>query len=64
MLSSEKLYPVSLGLYMWNSTAKGQDPTLYPLVVTGSLIAVIPLVITFLSLQRFWKSGLTAGAVK
>jgi multiple sugar transport system permease protein len=33
-------------------------------VVIGSLISVIPLVIAFLSLQRFWRSGLAAGGVK
>jgi multiple sugar transport system permease protein len=25
---------------------------------------VIPLVVAFIMLQRFWKSGLTAGSVK
>jgi multiple sugar transport system permease protein len=30
----------------------------------GSLLAVLPLVLAFIFLQRFWRSGLTAGAVK
>jgi multiple sugar transport system permease protein len=34
------------------------------LVVTGSLISVIPLVVAFLLLQRYWQSGLAAGGVK
>jgi multiple sugar transport system permease protein len=33
-------------------------------VVTGSLLAVVPLVVAFVGLQRFWKAGMTAGAVK
>ena len=34
------------------------------LVVTGSLLTIVPLVIVFIFLQRFWQSGLTAGSVK
>ena len=40
------------------------SPSFYPLVVTGSLLAVIPLVVAFVALQRHWKAGLTAGSVK
>ena len=32
--------------------------------MTGSLLSIIPLVVAFLMLQRFWQSGLTAGGVK
>ncbi|WP_137993895.1 carbohydrate ABC transporter permease [Streptomyces vilmorinianum] len=63
MLSDQKLFPLSLGLYAWNSNAHG-EPDFYPLVVTGSLLAVVPLVVAFVSLQRHWKAGLTAGSVK
>lgn len=62
MLSNQKLYPVTLGLYSWNNEY-GQAPQLVSYVVIGSLLSVIPLVIAFLSLQRFWRSGLTAGSV-
>lgn len=63
MLSDTRLFPVSLGLYAWN-TQTHAFPEYYPLVVTGSLLAVIPLVVAFVALQRFWKAGMTAGAVK
>ncbi|MEU8570021.1 carbohydrate ABC transporter permease [Streptomyces pathocidini] len=63
MLSDQELYPVSLGLYTWNSSAS-VSPEYYPVVVMGSLLAVLPLILAFILLQRFWKSGLTAGAVK
>ena len=63
MLSNTRLYPVTLGLYTWNNQY-GQAPQLVSYVVIGSLISVIPLVIAFLSLQRFWRSGLTAGSVR
>ncbi|MBQ1106307.1 carbohydrate ABC transporter permease [Streptomyces anulatus] len=63
MLSDKDLYPLSLGLYNWHSNANA-DPTFYPMVVTGSLLAVTPLIIAFVTLQRHWKAGLTAGSVK
>ncbi|MFD8345598.1 carbohydrate ABC transporter permease [[Kitasatospora] papulosa] len=63
MLSDQDLYPVSLGLYSWNSSAS-VSPEYYPVVIMGSLLAVVPLILAFALLQRFWRSGLTAGAVK
>jgi multiple sugar transport system permease protein len=63
MLSNNKLFPLSLGLYAWNSQTHA-FPEFYPLVVTGSLLAILPLVVAFVILQRHWKAGLSAGAVK
>ncbi|MGN6250319.1 MAG: carbohydrate ABC transporter permease [Marmoricola sp.] len=63
MLQNHKLFPITLGLYTWQSQVS-RAPELQVLVVVGSLVSVIPLVITFLSLQRFWRSGLAAGSVK
>ncbi|MFJ3530082.1 MULTISPECIES: carbohydrate ABC transporter permease [unclassified Streptomyces] len=65
MLSDKDLFPVNLGLYVWYSSALSQGhPQDYLLAIVGSLVSVVPLVILFLMLQRFWKSGMTAGAVK
>ncbi|WAL74773.1 carbohydrate ABC transporter permease [Kitasatospora sp. YST-16] len=65
MLSDKDLFPVNLGLYVWYSSALSQGhPQDYLLAVVGSLVSVAPLVVLFLMLQRFWKSGMTAGAVK
>ncbi|GAA1943959.1 carbohydrate ABC transporter permease [Kitasatospora viridis] len=65
MLSDQRLFPVNLGLYEWYSSALSQGhPQDYLLAIVGSLVSVAPLVVLFLMLQRFWKSGLTAGAVK
>ncbi|RII18379.1 L-arabinose transport system permease protein AraQ [Streptomyces sp. YIM 130001] len=63
MLNDEKLYPVTLGLYTWYQSVQ-QQPEYYTLVIVGSLVSVVPLIVAFLCLQRFWRSGLTAGAVK
>jgi multiple sugar transport system permease protein len=63
MLSDERLFPVTLGLYSWN-TQVNQLPGLRGLVIVGSLLSIAPLVIAFLLLQRFWRSGIGTGAVK
>lgn len=55
-----ELKPVTLGLYGMMSYF---NPT-YGAVLQGALLGVLPLIILFLFLQRFWQAGLTAGAVK
>ena len=65
MLKDSNWYPLTIGLNQWKdqaSTAGGQ--AIQNLVITGSLITIIPLVIAFLCLQKYWQSGLAAGAVK
>ncbi|ASO22030.1 multiple sugar transport system permease protein [Actinoalloteichus hoggarensis] len=63
MLTDPKLFPVTLGLFQWSSRVS-QFPHYNPLVITGSLLAVVPLVLAFIVLQRQWRSGLAAGSVK
>ena len=65
MLSDPAWYPLTVGLAQWNaqSTGTAADP-IQNLVVIGSLITILPIVIAFLFLQRFWQSGLAAGSVK
>ncbi|MBT2225110.1 carbohydrate ABC transporter permease [Nonomuraea sp. NEAU-A123] len=67
MLNNPSLYPVTVGLASWSSqSAAGGGATgdLLALVVTGSLLSVVPLVAAFLLLQKYWQSGLTTGGVK
>jgi multiple sugar transport system permease protein len=63
VLSRTDLFPVTLGLYAWQGQALG-NPDIVSLVITGSLVASLPLVILFFSLQGYWRAGATAGAVK
>ena len=63
MLRDETLFPVTLGLYAWNSQVN-QIPELRGYVLIGALLSIVPLIITFLFLQRFWRNGLGAGSVK
>ncbi|MPQ97469.1 ABC transporter permease subunit [Modestobacter sp. I12A-02628] len=61
MLRSSELWPITYGLFSWQSQVS-RDPSLQILTVTGSLVSVIPLIVTFLALQRYWQAGLTAGS--
>ncbi|MDO4791771.1 MAG: carbohydrate ABC transporter permease [Buchananella hordeovulneris] len=62
MLDKAELKPVTVGLYGMYSAAKHNADSGATLL--GSLMGVIPLIVMFLGLQRFWQSGLSAGAVK
>jgi multiple sugar transport system permease protein len=66
MLNTSDLYPLTVGLAQWQATAAAGSGSqaLFSTVITGSLISIIPLVIAFLFLQRYWQSGLGTGAVK
>lgn len=63
MLRSESLFPVTLGLYSWN-TQINQIPEFRGYVLVGAMLSIIPLIISFLLLQRYWRSGLAAGSLK
>jgi multiple sugar transport system permease protein len=65
MLKDPNWYPLTLGLTSWNDQAStvGGD-VIFNLVITGSLLTIIPLIAAFLLLQRYWQSGLSAGSVK
>jgi len=65
MIKDASWYPLTVGLSTWNaqaSTLGGQ--AIFNLVITGSLLTIIPLIVAFLFLQRYWQSGLAAGSVK
>ncbi|MEU3862144.1 carbohydrate ABC transporter permease [Streptomyces sp. NPDC028722] len=63
MLQDDRLYPVTLGLFTWQSQTS-RLPELQTLTIVGALVSVVPIVLTFLLLQRYWRAGLAAGAVK
>lgn len=65
MLSDPTWYPLTVGLSQWSAQATGVGAQpIFNLVITGSLITIIPIVAAFLVLQRYWQSGLAAGSVK
>lgn len=67
MLNDNRLYPVTVGLNQWQGLAAANNAgttSLWSLIITGALVSVVPLVIAFLSLQKYWQGGLTIGSLK
>jgi multiple sugar transport system permease protein len=66
MLSEPRWYPLTVGLAQWNSqaTAGGGATSAFNIVITGSLLSIVPLILAFAFLQRYWQSGLGSGGVK
>ncbi|MCU1509206.1 MAG: sugar transporter permease [Glaciihabitans sp.] len=66
MLNTQELYPLTVGLAQQQaaSAAGGGAQALFSTVITGSLVSVVPLIIAFLYLQRYWQTGLATGGVK
>ena len=60
-MGSDTLKPVTLGLYGMVSLATFTDRGA---LMMGALLGVLPVIVIFLGLQRYWQSGLAAGAVK
>jgi multiple sugar transport system permease protein len=63
MLQKESLFPITLGLYEWNGQT-ARVSLLQESVITGSLVSIVPVIIVFILLQRFWRTGLAAGSIK
>ncbi|WP_432502129.1 carbohydrate ABC transporter permease [Kineococcus arenarius] len=63
VLTDAELMPLTVGLTGW-SQASITIPGLQVLVVVGSLVSVVPVIGVFIALQRYWRSGLTAGGVR
>jgi multiple sugar transport system permease protein len=66
MLNTPSLFPVTVGLAQWQATASagGGAQVLFSTVLTGSFVSILPLIVAFLFLQRYWQSGLGTGGVK
>jgi multiple sugar transport system permease protein len=64
--SGKENWPLALGLYNWagKRTLAGETIDGTSMLILGSLLAIIPLAIFMVAMQRFWKSGVTLGAVK
>lgn len=66
MLNDPHLFPLTVGLAQWQSTAAAGSGSqaLFSMVITGSLVSILPLIVAFLFLQRYWQTGLATGGVK
>jgi multiple sugar transport system permease protein len=66
VLTRPEVMPVTVGLAQWYQLASAGSggQALFAIVITGSLMAILPVVAMFLLLQRYWKSGLASGSIK
>jgi multiple sugar transport system permease protein len=64
IFSQNQRYPLTVGLGLWSQRAQNSgNAELFPLVVIGGVVTVVPLIALFLILQRYWRSGLLLGSL-
>jgi multiple sugar transport system permease protein len=64
IFSNQARYPLTVGIGNWAGRAGGSgDSLILPLVVIGGFVTIVPLVLLFIMLQRYWRGGLLLGSV-
>jgi multiple sugar transport system permease protein len=65
LLGTETRFPLTVGLSAWSTELNiaGAGQPLYPEVIVGSLISILPMLIIFPFVQKYVTRGLTFGAV-
>ncbi|GLY08507.1 carbohydrate ABC transporter permease [Actinoplanes sp. NBRC 101535] len=63
-LRGEQKWTAMLGLYSWLNVKVENSLDLTSLVEAGALVSLIPMVALMLSMQRYWRSGITLGSLK
>jgi multiple sugar transport system permease protein len=63
--SKNSLFPLTVGMGVWAQVAErsGGNSNLYPMIVMGGLVTIVPLIVLFLILQRYWRGGLLLGSI-
>ena len=57
-------YPLTVGLGLWSDRAVNSgNADLYPMLVIGGLVTIVPLIALFLLLQRYWRGGMLLGSI-
>jgi multiple sugar transport system permease protein len=66
VLNSSEHFPVTVGLAQWYASAVSGSggALLFTVVMAGALVSILPVIVAFLIMQRFWQGGLGAGGVK
>jgi multiple sugar transport system permease protein len=63
MITSDTRFPVTVGLYSLLRHGAA-EASLYSLVITGTVLSIVPVIGLFLSLQRYWRIDLVTGSIK
>ncbi|GAB3756119.1 carbohydrate ABC transporter permease [Zhihengliuella somnathii] len=66
VLTDPELLPVTVGLNRWTalSNAGAGGEQVWNLITTGAFVSILPLILSFLFLQRYWQGGLSTGSIK
>ncbi|MBC9727435.1 carbohydrate ABC transporter permease [Streptomyces sp. TRM68367] len=64
VLRGKENWTLNLGLYNWSGTRLESGVDLTGLVLTGALLSIVPMAIMMVAMRRYWRSGVTLGALK
>ncbi|MCK9792416.1 carbohydrate ABC transporter permease [Isoptericola sp. 4D.3] len=66
VLRDPQLLPVTVGINQWQtlSNAGAGGEQVWNLITTGALVSILPLIVAFLALQKYWQGGLSLGSIK
>ncbi|AMM19407.1 sugar ABC transporter permease [Frondihabitans sp. PAMC 28766] len=63
IFSKNSLYPLTVGLSSLSQAAEtGSKADLVPILITGGLVTVLPLIALFLILERYFRGGMLQGS--
>jgi len=63
--NTTSLDPLPVGVYVWfqHSVSGGGYQDFYLYTICAGLLTIVPIIILFLALQRFWRGGLLLGSL-
>ena len=64
VLRGEENWTLNLGLYNWSGKRLESGVDLTSLVLTGALLSIVPMAIMMVAMRRYWRTGVTLGALK
>ncbi|MER5436155.1 carbohydrate ABC transporter permease [Streptomyces sp. NPDC002588] len=64
VLRGEENWTLNLGLYNWSGKRLESGIDLTSLVLTGALLSIVPMAIMMIAMRRYWRTGVTLGALK
>jgi multiple sugar transport system permease protein len=64
VLRGEENWTLNLGLYNWTGKRLESGIDLTSLVLTGALLSIVPLAVMMTAMRRYWRTGVTLGALR
>ncbi|MFF7467510.1 ABC transporter permease subunit [Streptomyces sp. NPDC008092] len=64
VLRGEENWTLNLGLYNWSGKRLESGVDLTGLVLTGALLSIVPMAVMMIAMRRYWRTGVTLGALK